>query len=191
MGAAMAIHAVRNLSAPVLLHLDIVGTGTISIDPRFNAYDGAIGTESFPAHPGTVLVQTQPMPLDAPPQFELPGRDLDGLLWMIGAHAFGDRPASWLAPNARYRLTRWPNLSALPIGIDEVRMLATLAHAHASPAELAASAGCELSTAQRLVNALSVIGILDASSEAPTPQRVPVRTNQRGLFRRLRERLGF
>ncbi|MEO5535948.1 MAG: hypothetical protein ABIR17_12555 [Pseudolysinimonas sp.] len=188
--AAVAIHSVRRIPTPVLLRLDVVGHGSLSIDFRHHAYAWDVPLDHFPEAPAAVLVETHPTTEDAPPPFALPGRDLDGLLWLIGRHAFIDEPASWLWADDRYRLTRWPNLAQLPITLDEVRMTAMLGNADATPAELAAAGGVTEAAAQRVVNAFSLMGILRASAVAPAPVAEP-QVQVSGLFARLKARLGL
>jgi hypothetical protein len=128
----------------------------------------------------------------SPPMFELPGQDLDGLLWQIGLNSFDGAPAFWLAPGERYRLTRWPNLTQHSHNMSQVKMIAVLGNAYVSTAELAAYTGVDLGDAQRLVNALSLMRILSRSAEAPAvvvaPQTAAVK--RQSLFGRLRKRLG-
>lgn len=187
--AAVAIHSVRRIPTPVLLRLDVVGFGSLLVDFRHHAFEWETPLERFPEDPGAVLVETHPTTPDAPAPFALPGRDLDGLLWLIGQHAFPTRPATWLWNDDRYRLRRWPNLAELPISLEQVRMTAMLGNAAATPAELAAAVGVPLEVAQRLVNAYSLMGILRSApaEAAPVAQAPPVR----GLFSRLRTRLGW
>lgn len=184
----MAIHAVQGMPTPVLLRLDVVGVGLITIDARHHAYAGDIVPATFPAHPAAVLLETRAAPPGDSPVLGH-ARDLDGLLWMIGAHAFGEQPATWLWPEDRYRLSRWPNLGSVAVGMDEVRMFGMLANVFATPAELAAAVGCALGTAQRAINALSLMGILRTSAAASPPEPAPM--VHRGLFQRLRDRLGI
>lgn len=160
-GAAVAIHDAQQLAEPGVLQLN-VATGPIVIDLDRH-------TSSAP---------------DAPVQ------DLDGLLWRIGFNAFGDEPAPWMSERDRYRLTRWPNLKALPTDVDEVRMFAILANVDATPSELAATAGRTIAKAQRVLNALSLMGILRTSPTAPPPPTVAPIPEQPGFFRRLLRRLG-
>lgn len=161
-GAAVAIHDAQQLHEPGVLQLN-VATGPIVIDLDRH-------TSSAP---------------------EEPVQDLDGLLWRIGFSAFGEDPAPWMSDRDRYRLTRWPNLGALPADVDEVRMFAILANVDASPAELAATAGRTIGKAQRVLNALSLMGILRTSPTAPAPVLPPEPpTETPGFFRRLLRRLG-
>lgn len=187
--AAVAIHSVRRIPTPVLLRLDVVGFGALMVDFRHHAFEWETPLERFPEDPGAVLVETHPTTPDGPAPFELPGRDLDGLLWLVGQHAFRDR-ASWLWSDDRYRLTRWPNLAELPITLEQVRMTAMLGNVAATPAELAAAVGVPVESAQRLVNAYSLMGILRSApaAVAPVAQATPP---ARGLLARLRTRLGW
>lgn len=187
--AAVAIHSVRRIPTPVLLRLDVVGFGSLLVDFRHHAFEWETPLERFPEDPGAVLVETHPTTPDAPAPFALPGRDLDGLLWLVGQHAFPTRPATWLWNDDRYRLRRWPNLAELPISLEQVRMTAMLGNAAATPAELAAAVGVPLEVAQRLINAYSLMGILRSApaEAAPVAQATPVR----GLLSRLRTRLGW
>jgi hypothetical protein len=110
----------------------------------------------------------------------------------MGINSFGGGAAFWLAPGERYRLTRWPNLTRHSHNMSHVKMIAVLGNANASTAELAAFAGVEESEAQRLINALSLMGIVSRSSEAPAATMAPqtAAVKRQSLFGRLRKRLG-
>jgi hypothetical protein len=187
--AAVAIHSVRRIPTPVLLRLDVVGFGSVAVDFRHHAFHWETPLERFPENPGAVLVETHPTTPDAPAPFELPGRDLDGLLWLVGQHAFPTRTATWLWADDRYRLRRWPNLAELPISLEQVRMTAVLGNAAATPAELAEAVGAPLEVAQSLINAYSLMGILRSAPAEAAPVARPA--PERGLFARLRARLGW
>jgi hypothetical protein len=195
-GVATAVHACQLMQMPMTLRLDVAGHDVIAIDFAYNAFDWSGSLEDFPVEPKTVRVETRPALPDAP-TFELPGRQLDPLLWSIGFHAFGDDPAPWLVPDYRYRLRRWPALSGIEVGLDHVRMIAMLGSAFATAAELSDAAHTPLGEAQRLINALSVAGLLRRSAGAPALEAVPELDRATasgrattGLFARLRERWG-
>jgi hypothetical protein len=190
-GAATAIHACQLMAMPMTLRLDVAGHDVIAVDFAFNAFEWSVSLDDFPTAPATVRVETRPGLADAP-TIELPGQALDPLLWSIGLHAFGDQPAPWLVPDHRYRLRRWPALAGIAIDLDQVRMIAMLGNAFATADELAAAAHTSPRDARRLVNALSVAGILRRSANAPAPDGdVQVHaTPASGLFTRLRERWG-
>lgn len=193
-GAATAVHACQQMAMPMTLRLDVAGHDVISIDFAYDAFEWVCDLAEFPVNPATVLVETRPGLPDAP-TLDLPGRQLDPLLWSIGYHAFGDHPAPWLVPEHRYRLRRWPSLTGIAIELDQVRMIAMLGNAFATADELAAAAGTRAEDATRLINALSIAGILRRSAGAPPPENivygeVPAASGSTGLFTRLRERWG-
>lgn len=198
-GAASAVHAIQQMAIPMTLLLDVAPNGsaaheTITIDFAYHAYEWAGSLGDFPAAPESVHIETRPGIPDAP-SIDLPGHSLDPLLWLIGFHAFGDEPAPWLLPDHRYRLRRWPSLSDLTIDLDQVRMIAMLGSAFATADELAAAAHTPPADARRLVNALSVVGILRRSMGAPALDagagpREARPTSTHGLFSRLREKWG-
>jgi hypothetical protein len=184
--AAVAIQSVRRIPTPVLLRLDVVGFGSLTVDFRHHAYAWETPLESFPEEPAAVLIETHPTTPDAPAPFALPGRDLDGLLWLIGKHAFPSRPATWLWEGDRYRLGRRPDLADASLTLEEVRMTAVLMNAAVTPTELAEAVDAPLETAQRLVNAYSLMGILRAEPAQGAPVAHLPAAPARGILERLR-----
>jgi hypothetical protein len=190
--AAMAVQAVLALSTPVHLRMNIESHEPLLIDFRHHAFQWSTPLEEFPVDAVHTGLQTVPTSADDPPFFDLPGQDLDGLLWVMGINAFDGGPAFWLSPDDRYRLTRWPNLNQHSHNLSQVRMIAVLGNTYASAAELAAFADVEVAEAQRLINALSLMRILTRSAAAPaaTMAPQPAEAKHEGLFARLRKRLG-
>lgn len=192
---AIAIHSIRQMPTPMILRLELADFAQpIVVDFIHHAFDWDQPMSRFPLAPKGVRVETQPTFPGAPPVFALPGRHLDPLLWLIGYHAYDAARAPWLKADSRYRLTRWPNLSELQLSMDQVRMTAMLGNAFASADELAMAAGTLPAEAQRLVNAFSLLGILRESQEAIAPianTTTEAVTASRGLFSRLREKLGL
>lgn len=190
-GAAMAVRAVQLSTTPLLLTLGIAETGTVLIDVRHRAYDGVLPAAQLPVAPASVSIETHPTFPGAPLPFPAPGAELDALLWHIGYHAFPETVAPWMPESARVRLTRWPNLSDMPISLDHVRMTAMLGNGYATAAELAATAGVDLAIARSTLNAFGVVGILRAAPGATPEASAAPAVQPRGLFARLRDRLGF
>jgi hypothetical protein len=191
--AATAVHAVRLVAAPVVLQLAVAGHAAILIDVRYRAFEWDVPLDRFPVGADAVIVHTEPLDPDAPPLFDLPGRDLDGLLWTMGLHAFGEDPAGWMRPGDRHRLARWPNFTELAHTPEQLRMTAMLGNAFLTADELADAAGTRVGEAQRLLNALGLMdGLRSAAGDvAPPPTMRHGRTAKgRGLFARLRDRLG-
>lgn len=193
-GAALAMHSMRQASASVILTLEVADHESIVVDLRYHAFVWPTPLTEFPAHPRAVTVGVEQTPIDAPPAFELPGLNLDTLLWAIGVRAFADRPAPWLNPELRHTLSRWPNITVLTPSMEQLRMTAMLANAPYTAQELAAAAGAPLTDALNLINAYSLMGILKELSHVDAPpsgQGTSAQPPSRGLFRRLRERLGL
>jgi hypothetical protein len=190
--AVMAVNSVLSLNTPVNIRMDIEMHGPLLIDFRHNAFSWSTPLEYFPVDAVHTRLATVPAGPDAPPMFELPGQDLDGLLWVMGINSFGGDAAVWLPKGERYKLTRWPNLTRHSHDMRQVQMIAALGNTYATTAELAAFAGVELSEAQRLINALSLMRILSRSAVEPAPVvAAPTAAAKRqSLFGRLRKRLG-
>ncbi|HEX7835643.1 MAG TPA: hypothetical protein VF479_09275 [Pseudolysinimonas sp.] len=190
--AATAVNSVLSLNTPVNLRMEIEMHGPLLIDFRNHAFSWSTPLEYFPVDAVHTRLETVPTGPDSPPFFELPGQDLDGLLWVMGINSFGGDAAFWLSPGERYKLTRWPNLTRHSHNMRQVQMIAALGNAYATTAELAAFAGVEVSEAQRLINALSLMRILSRSSAEPAPTVVPqtAAAKRQSLFGRLRKRLG-
>jgi hypothetical protein len=190
--AAMAVYSVLRLNTPVNLKMVIEMHSPLLVDFRHHAFSWSTPLEYFPVDAVHTGLETEPTSPDAPPFFELPGQDLDGLLWEMGINSFGGAAAYWLPPDERYRLTRWPNLTQHRHSMQQMQMMAILGNTFASTSELAALAGVEESEAQRLINALSLMRILSRSSAAPAAEVATptAATKRQSLFGRLRKRLG-
>lgn len=191
--AAIAVHSVREIATPMLMQLNVADHGSIVIDFRHHAFAWDTAVTTFPAAPSSVSVYTQTVSESTPAPFPLPGYDLDPLLWFVGLNSFAGERASWLRADERYRLLRWPNLTGLRHSIDQMRMIALLSNSSLGPSELASAVQTSPAEAQRLINALSLMGILRVSAESPAPLTRPraATAQEPSLFQRLRKRLGL
>ena len=193
--AAIAVHSILQMPIPMFLRLEPAGFGPITIDFRHHAFEWGTSLADFPDEPATVLVETEPTSHDEPPLFELPGAHLDTLLWTMGLHSFQDARAFWLRPGDQYRLTRWPDLAAIDHTMDQMRMIAMLGNIALTVEQLAVAADVESAQAQRLINALSLMGVIESVQEARAAAAVvqapPAASVHRSLFSRLREKLGL
>jgi hypothetical protein len=190
--AAIAVHSVLRLETPVNVRMHIEMHGPLLIDFRHHAFSWSTPLDIFPVDAVHTGLETEPTSADAPPFFELPGQDLDGLLWEMGINSFGGAAAYWLPPGERYRLTRWPNLTQHRHTMQQMQMMAVLGNTYVSTSELAKLAGVDESEAQRLINALSLMRILTRTSEAPATEVAPqtAAAKRQSLFGRLLKRLG-
>jgi hypothetical protein len=192
--AATAVHSMRRMEKPVLLFLEAVGHSPLVLDFRHNVYLWNQPLDRLPADPESVVVYTKPVNPGDPAICPLPGPNLDSLLWLIGLNSFGGALAWWLPEMERYHMPRWPNLTELPHTSAQMRMIAMLGNAYLSPTELSAVSASSLGEVQCLLNALSLMGLLETASARPEPvpevAGVAAAPQRSGLFHRLLERLG-
>ena len=183
-GAAMALHAIRRMPSPMIVSLRPDALDPMLVDMRGYVYQWPLPLEQFPARPDSVIIGTRAID-EAEPAFAgvdysytrpaFAGQPLDPLLWLIGTHAFDGGRASWLRAGDRYRLYRWPELEKLPVTDDQVRIIKTSARGFMTVEKLAAKSGLDLDSVQRVVNALSLMGLLrrhpaaNAAPDAPPP----------------------
>ncbi len=198
-GAALTLHSVQVARVPMVIELEVTGHPVVTIDTRFQAFDWQLELDRFPANPAGVRVSIDLVDMDTPPSFELPGQSLDMLLWKIGQVAFTDRLAPWLHAGERYRLERWPNVTSLQPDMDEIRQTAMLANGAFTIDELARTSGRSSESVRRLINTLSLVGVLSVAAPDVAPPVVVtappaadyLQAREGGLFRKLRDRLGI
>ncbi len=189
-----AINSILQLSAPMLLRIDVEGHDPLFIDFRHGAFVWATDLNELPVDAGNVTFETEQALEGAPPLFRLPGYSLDLLLWVLGNAAYRGRLAPWLRPGERYRLHQWPNLGQHLHEMTQTQMLAVLGNGYFSPSELAAAAGAPEDEAYNLINALSLLRLLRVSEEVSAIVIPGASTGEKekgaSLFARLRARLG-
>lgn len=189
-----AINSILQISAPMLLRIDVEGHEPLFIDFRYGAFVWATNLNELPVDARNVSFETEQALDSAPPLFRLPGQSLDLLLWVLGNHAYRGSLAPWLRPGERYRLAQWPNLGQHLHEMKQTHMLAVLGNGYFTPAELAAATSAPEADAYNLVNALSLLRLLRVSEqvEALVLPTSPVEQKEKGtsLFARLRARLG-
>lgn len=190
--AAIAVNSVLQLSIPMFLKMELDAHGPLLIDFRYHAFAWSTPLSDFPANAILVGLETEPTDLAAALLFDMPGQNLDTLLWLIGINSFDGQRALWLAPDERYKLSRWPNLTQHAHTMRQMHMMAILGNAFLSVSELAAMAGVAESEAQRLINALSLMRIIEHSTDVPAVEVAETESGKReSLFTRLRTKLGL
>jgi hypothetical protein len=190
-----AINSILQISAPMLLRIDVEGHDPLFIDFRHGAFVWATNLNELPVDARNVSFETEQAIEGAPPLFRLPGQSLDLLLWVLGNNAFRGSLAPWLRPGERYRLSQWPNLGQHLHEMKQTHMLAVLGNGYFSPSELAAATDAPEADAYNLVNALSLLRLLRVSEHVaplvlPTPPAAEQKDKGTSLFARLRARLG-
>lgn len=191
--AAESMYAALRDPRPTLMRIDIAGHPPVAVDfPRRQFFwEGSI--ERFPDEPSRVSVRTVDSTPETAAALGTGGQDLAILLWTVGMESFGGTPATWLRPGDRYRLSQWPNFTVLPRRMAHLRMTAALVNAYLSIDELATVTATPVSDVQRLVNALTLLDVVDVAADAPSDLAawLPEPAPEKSLFRRLRDRLGL
>ncbi|PKI90249.1 hypothetical protein CW368_10750 [Actinomycetales bacterium SN12] len=121
------------------------------------------------------------------------GHDLEPLLWQVAHASFDGGRARWLKPGDRYKLRRWPNLTALPHDSEQVRAMSLLGQAALTAEEFSSVADIDEADAVRLLSALSLMGLLrvqPARETAAGPRIVVQPRREVGLFAKLRGLFG-
>ena len=160
-GAALTILSMRNAGVPTILDIDVAGHPSLVVDLRHSAFSWQLGLDRFPAEPTAVAVSVRIADATTPAPFELPGDPLDGLLWKMGFAAFSDDLAPWLQPGQAYRLVRWPQLGGFAPETDPLRQAAMLSNGVFTIEQLANFTGRSVEPTRTLINALSLMGVLE------------------------------
>ena len=192
--AATEIHRVGSIVVPVVMRVSVAEHPQIVIDFARRIFHSDLPFDRYPATPGSVQVAAESVAPGSASPVPFPGQQLDALLWALGMTAFGDSSAPWLREGDRYRLTRWPNFTELPHTMDTIRITALLGAGFLSVDELGRGAAISHGHAQRIVNALSLMGMVSVAAVEETPDvvfREDAVRESGGLFRRLRNRLGL
>ena len=185
---AMALHPLHGTSDAIVL-VDLADGSTIVIDWGRRDYWWH-GGSVVPIEPTITNVRLfRGAGARLPYMVEQPD-DLQTLLWHVGVHAFPNAIAWWFADAARYQLSGWPDFTSVQHTPDQVRMTALLGTAPFTAGELAAAAGVDLVDAQRLLNALSLMALVREIPIEVGDEPTTVAERPRGLFARLRARLG-
>ena len=167
---ATAIHSLRLSSTPTLLTVAFADRPhPLWIDFSTLQYFWELPLADMPSEPGALTVYSQPIEPGDPPYPWVAWRPADPLLWQIGRFAFGTDRATWIRPGERYALQRWPNLTETPHSAEEIRMVASLTNGFLTVEEVGLLGGSDAPNAQRVLNALSLMGAVKTADSAATP----------------------
>ena len=92
--AAIAVNSVLQLSIPMFLKMELDAHGPLLIDFRYHAFAWSTPLSDFPANAILMGLETEPTDLEAALLFDMPGQNLDGLLWLIGINSFDGQRVS-------------------------------------------------------------------------------------------------
>lgn len=195
--SAITLYSIVQNSAPVIAEMNIAATNSVLIDFRYRAFVSDEPIENLPCNPSRVLIRTEVAQPGQPPAIPLPGTGIDQLLWYVGINAFDGKPAPWIRSEDRYRLQRWPNFTEITYQMDHMRMTALIGNAFMNAQEMADAAGVPIETAVRMVNAYSLMGLLQTAvvqqpAVAINTQQQPLASRSvNGFFSKLRDKLGL
>lgn len=99
-------------------------------------------------------------------------RSIDAILWTIGERAFAEKRARWLILGERYSLVRWPNLTQISYGSDELNAISMLANGLLTVEELALVARISVEKSANLISTLSFMGVLRGTGAPRIPLKV-------------------
>lgn len=99
-------------------------------------------------------------------------RSIDAILWTIGEKAFAEKRARWLILGERYSLVRWPNLTQISYGSDELNAISMLANGLLTVEELALVARISVEKSANLISTLSFMGVLRGTGAPRIPLKV-------------------
>lgn len=191
---ATALHHASLQDEQVILTVRAAGMPPITIDVAERIFWWDIDLTAFPKRVDDLRVGRAPRVFAELPQHA--GSDLELLLWRVGNASFPGASAPWLDDRHRVKLRRWPNLTVIPHDADQLQMTSMLAHAHLTAGELAAVARTTVDAAQTLITAYDLMGLLQYVTDVPAGPSAPAvaftlpESEPRGLFARLRARLG-
>ena len=189
---AMVLQSLHR-TAQAIIVVDMSDGGHLAIDWGRKDYWWNGAPSVFPADPTIASIRMLRGDGAQLPFLRESPLPLEPLLWNIGIAAFPSSQAWWFADDSRYRATRWPNYTVLEHDSDQVRMTALLGSTALTPDELASAAHVEPGAAQRLLNALGLLGLVRELPAGDTAAVIPQQdapTERKGLFSRLRARLG-
>jgi Protein of unknown function (DUF2510) len=131
---------------------------TIVIDMAERTYWWDQPLDSFPSYPVDLIVHSIPRADALKPT--VAGRYIEPLLWRVGTGA--QELFTRVDPALRYKLRRWPDLTAMPHTVDQLRAIKLLATAQLTTTELAAIADITEKDVRTLIGTFGLMSLLDA-----------------------------
>jgi len=182
-----AIHAISSMGQPILLTLTAKNMKPIWIDFHTRRFYMETVMSEIPAVPVGVKIFSHPVDPENPPYPWVAWKSLDGLLWNIGERAFVTGRALWLILGERYTLSRWPNLTEISYGVDDLRSISMLANGSITIDELALVARTSIEHSQKLISMLSLLGVLRGTGAPMVPTQLIEAAEETELEVQLRE----
>jgi hypothetical protein len=190
------VHRLQDTATPLWIRFDVGGSVLLHVHAGLGAFvaEDAGAVVSAAARRDVVAV----VEADADALAQATAEPLAPLMWSMGLACRGFLLP--LAEGARIAVTRWPDFPRLAHGPQHMRMMARIARAPATAAELAAATGTSVEDAHGFLNALLLSRCAHATAaggaarrEADVQRALPAVTTRasRNLFDRIRARLGL
>jgi hypothetical protein len=129
------------------------------------------------------------------PRLVLDGQPLHYLLWLAGLHSGRGQLMPFLDAAKPYKLTRWPEFGTIDFTPQFLKVMSYLSKHAASLPDVSAWSGIAKEDVADLMNAAGLCGYLTLASSDDRVQAAPQPTEamqeKRGLFNRIRNKLGM
>lgn len=202
---AIALYSVMQTGVSTIARIEVPDRGIVEIDFKRRLYFCEGSLNDFPLVPHILRLTMEEIDDHVPAANRLTkGRSLDQFLWFVGKHAFGKATAPWICREDSYRLRRWPNFTELQHNMQEMRLTAALGNRYLSLDALAATTDMSPGDITRVINAYSLMGLLQTSATtfgglppevSETKLKADAETQEAakpfGLFGKLIAKLGF
>lgn len=201
LGLAQVMLTARSNATPGLLKLTIDGAAPLWADLKTGVYYAPYSLSQIAGPTNVISFERMDDHPDRGSVFLTPLKKIEPLLWLAGLRATPGRPAPWVKPDVRFRLKYWPNLAELPHTVTQMSIIARLSHSAMTVAEAAAASKADPAQVQNVVNALTLVGLVqeDATArqtQAPSTVSKPTPAAAQSpavssLLGRWRRKLGF
>ncbi len=201
LGLAQVLLTARSNATPGLLKLVIDGAAPLWADLKTGVYYAPYSLSQIAGPTNVISFERMDDHPDRGSIFLTPLKKIEPLLWLAGLRATPGRPAPWVKPDVRFRLKYWPNLAELPHTVTQMSIIARLSHSAMTVAEAATASKADPAQVQNVVNALTLVGLVqeDATArhtQAPSHVAKTPSTNAQqpavsSLLGRWRRKLGF
>lgn len=142
-------------------------TPDVTIDCERGLYWCEVELDALPRKVRELTVRMQTKQQTSAPTHA--GRELQGLLWMLGVEIDFGKPITDVDPNNRFKLRGWPNTTTIRQSDLQVQMTSMLGNAFLTPAELAAVTDSNTFDATRLIAAYKIMGLIVEVPDVASP----------------------
>lgn len=201
LGLAQLLLTARSNANPGLLKLTIDGAAPLWADLKTGVYYAPFSLSQIAGPTNVISFERLEDHPDRGSIFLTPLKKIEPLQWLAGLRATPGRPAPWVKADVRFRLKYWPNLAELPHTVTQMSIIARLSHSAMTVEEAARASKADPAQVQNVVNALTLVGLVQedvtarqpltpsaATKSSVSPPQSPAVTSLLGRWRR---KLGF